>query len=318
MRLEWIDDILAVLDTGSLARAAERRLLTQSAFTRRVRMIEESVGATLFDRRRKPVTLLPGVEALEPELRDLSVRLRRLQNTLRSSAAEARGPLTFVCQHAISTTLAPRVVSELALIGETSVRIRSGNRDDCLMRLLCGEADFAIMYEVPGGRAVPLPRAFEAEMLGSDRLIPVCTPSVRPQVRGPDVPIVGYPPGVFMGVLFDRMIAPRLPDGLTPIARAESALTLAILQLCLNDIGVAWLPETLMVDHLSSGRLVRVDDALPSQALDIRLLRLSEEQTDRSLRVWRHVIDTMAPPVVLKGLEQCPAGLVQPVQRTEE
>ena len=37
MRLEWIEDILAVLDTGSLARAAEKRLLTQSAFTRRVR-----------------------------------------------------------------------------------------------------------------------------------------------------------------------------------------------------------------------------------------------------------------------------------------
>jgi len=67
MRLEWIDDILAVLDRGSLARAAEKRLLTQSAFTRRVRTIEESIGVALFDRRRKPAALMPGVQALEPE-----------------------------------------------------------------------------------------------------------------------------------------------------------------------------------------------------------------------------------------------------------
>ena len=68
MQLDWIDDILAVIDTGSLAAAAERRLLTQPAFTRRVRGIEERIGAALFDRSRKPVAVLPGVLALEPEL----------------------------------------------------------------------------------------------------------------------------------------------------------------------------------------------------------------------------------------------------------
>ncbi|MCX8955674.1 LysR family transcriptional regulator, partial [Ruegeria sp. NA] len=74
------DDILAVLDGGSLTRAAEKRLLTQSAFTRRIRLIENSVGATLFDRRRKPVSLMPGIQSLEPELRELSTRLHKLRH----------------------------------------------------------------------------------------------------------------------------------------------------------------------------------------------------------------------------------------------
>ena len=117
MRLEWIDDILAVLDSGSLARAAERRFLTQSAFTRRVRTIEDSIGATLFDRRRKPVALMPGVAPLEPELRDLSARLRRIAQDLRLSAGQAGRTLTFACQHAITTTVSPRGVSELTAAG---------------------------------------------------------------------------------------------------------------------------------------------------------------------------------------------------------
>ncbi|MFU8778000.1 MAG: helix-turn-helix domain-containing protein, partial [Roseovarius sp.] len=51
MRLEWLDDILAVADAGSLARAAEIRHVSQSAFTRRLRAIEDTLGVPLFDRR---------------------------------------------------------------------------------------------------------------------------------------------------------------------------------------------------------------------------------------------------------------------------
>ena len=91
MQLDWIDDILAVIDAGSLAQAAERRFLTQSAFTRRVRVIEEKIGITLVDRSRKPVAIMPGVQALDPELRDLSVRLRRLKHDLLASADDGVG-----------------------------------------------------------------------------------------------------------------------------------------------------------------------------------------------------------------------------------
>jgi DNA-binding transcriptional LysR family regulator len=40
MRLEWLDDILAVAQTGSFSEAAQKRHLTQSAFSRRIRTIE--------------------------------------------------------------------------------------------------------------------------------------------------------------------------------------------------------------------------------------------------------------------------------------
>ncbi len=41
IRLEWLEDILAVAETGSFSEAAERRHLTQSAFSRRIRNIED-------------------------------------------------------------------------------------------------------------------------------------------------------------------------------------------------------------------------------------------------------------------------------------
>jgi DNA-binding transcriptional LysR family regulator len=318
MRLEWLDDILAVLDTGSLARAAERRFLTQSAFTRRVRMIEQSIGTTLFDRRRKPVTLMPGVQALEPELRELSARLRSLGGALRMSASHTRRRVTFVCQHAITATVSPRVVREIALIGETSVRVRSGNRDDCLMCLVSGEAEFAITYEIPGERAPIIPKAFEAVTLSTDTLVPVCTPALRPAVHSPEIPTVSYPADAFLGQVFDRMIRPRLSMDVLLASRAESALTLAILEFALNDIGVAWLPQSLVADHLARGRLVRLDDFLPTQDLDITMVRLRDDQSDRSLEVWQYLIVKLRRPTGLQSLPNGAPGPVQSIEREEE
>jgi len=80
MRVEWLEDILAVLDTGSLTGAAEKRFVTQSAFTRRIRQIEESVSAELFDRSKKPVKLLDHVREQESEMRHIVVRINALSN----------------------------------------------------------------------------------------------------------------------------------------------------------------------------------------------------------------------------------------------
>ncbi|AXT27452.1 LysR family transcriptional regulator [Ruegeria sp. AD91A] len=289
MRLEWIDDILAVLDSGSLTRAAEKRLLTQSAFTRRVRLIEGSIGATLFDRRRKPVSLMPGVQALEPELRELSARLHKLRHTLKTESDQASQSLSFVCQHALTTTVSPKVVRTLTADDDISVRVRSGNQDECLLQLISKEVDFAIMYAISDGRMQNLENAFEAKTLGADTLIPVCAPAMRRELDGETVPAIIYPPDVFLGQVFSRLIAPRLPDKTRIMAKAETALTLAMLQYAVNEIGVAWLPHSLVATPLAQGQLVSVEEALPAQALTIRMVRLAGPQSEYSEQIWQRL-----------------------------
>jgi DNA-binding transcriptional LysR family regulator len=296
MRLEWIDDILAVLDSGSLARAAEKRRLTQPAFTRRVRIIEDSIGTTLFDRRRKPVTLMPGVQALEAELRDISTRLHKLRHTLKTSSDRAGKSLAFVCQHALTTTVSPKIVRALTGDGETAVRVHSGNQDECLMHLVSGAVDFAIMYAVPEDMPSESSNALEAVTLGTDRLIPVCVPSLRAAAAGGVFPIISYPTDVYLGQIFTRMIRPRMPEDATAAPIAETALTLAMLQLALDEIGIAWLPLSLVAEHLVQGTLVRLDDTLPAHSLIIRMIRLSETRSNADNQVWHHLIQHLQLP----------------------
>lgn len=82
MRLEWIEDILAVSEMGSFNTAAEARFLTPSAFTRRIRTIEETLGCELFDRTKKPIILKPHVRDMLPDLRKAAADLRRVRRLL--------------------------------------------------------------------------------------------------------------------------------------------------------------------------------------------------------------------------------------------
>lgn len=282
MRHDWIADILAVIDAGSFARAAEARNVTQSAFTRRIDAIEAALRGRLFDRRRKPVALLPAARSLEPGFR----RALQVQASLLQEAAELAaggGSITLACQHAISATVSPALVRALAEAGFEPVRIRSGNRDDCLVMLLSGATDLVVTYARAGG-AREAAAGFEERVIGEDRLVPVAHPGLRRRADG-RLPVVAYPPEVFFGGLVAELWR-DLPEGVIPHRRAETALTLAAYRYALDGLAVAWLPHALVAEDLAAGRLLRPDDAGPDLALDIRLIRHGGAGREIARRGW--------------------------------
>ena len=44
MDLDWLDDVLVLLEEGNMTRAARRRNITQPAFSRRIRGFEDWLG----------------------------------------------------------------------------------------------------------------------------------------------------------------------------------------------------------------------------------------------------------------------------------
>lgn len=270
MRLEWLDDILAVADAGSLARAAVLRHVSQSAFTRRLRAIEAALGQPLFERRRKPLTLLPEVAQHLPAMRSLAAQLRQLREGL-SQSGGARG-LTLACQHAITTTHSPAIVAELTRGRGRPVRVRSENREECLLRLLAGEADLAVVYDMPEVAPLAMGDAFERVPLGPERLLPVAAPGLS---CGEELPYVGYPGDVFLGQVMDRALLPRVVPGLRLRRCAETALTLAAHEYARRGIGLAWLPEAMARGDLDAGRLVSLAPRLPAPEMGLWMLRLT-------------------------------------------
>ncbi len=53
LEVRWVEDLLTLERERSISKAAEKRFISQSAFTRRIQQIEEMIGAEVIIRNNK-------------------------------------------------------------------------------------------------------------------------------------------------------------------------------------------------------------------------------------------------------------------------
>ncbi|WP_042878866.1 LysR family transcriptional regulator [Cupriavidus necator] len=80
-----------VVDAGSAAEAAKRLFVAPTAISMQLAQLEESVGAPLFDRTHRPMTLTAVGRFLYPRARDVLTMLGRLEEETRAVAAGSGG-----------------------------------------------------------------------------------------------------------------------------------------------------------------------------------------------------------------------------------
>lgn len=294
MRLEWLEDLLAVAETGSFHEAAERRFLTQSAFSRRIQNIEDHIGIELFDRTRKPVQLRPTMADKHDQIQRLAMELRQLVIDLRLDARVASNRVVLASQHALTTTLTPHLVKRIRQEnGAIHTRLRSANLDECFGLLLSRQADIAIVYRVPGEEHPVSAGYVESAMIGGDRLIPVfdaiAVAGLHAQAAKGEIPYVAYPGDVFFGRVMGRLVMPRLGETVRMIPIAETALTLAALEMATVGIGVAWVPESLAKPRILDGVIEDISDILQATPLDIMAVRLAGTSGSVINAVWSEI-----------------------------
>ena len=180
---------------------------------------------------------------------ELAAGLNTLTNGLRHQGREAQKRIVIASQHAITTFIAPSLVQRLLASRELDIRLRSANREECYALLLTRQADIVLLY-VTERHPLAMESSFvEPHTLGSESLIPVFMASgvsnLNAQYKRGELPVVIYPKGVFLGRVLSDEILPRLRGVTSFRPKAETALTLAALQLALIGVAVAWVPETL-------------------------------------------------------------------------
>lgn len=294
MRLEWLEDLLAVAETGSFQEAAERRFLTQSAFSRRIQNIEDHIGIELFDRTRKPVQLRPTMADKHDQIQRLAIELRQLIVDLRLDARVASNRIVLASQHALTTTLTPYLVKRMRHKNHAIyTRLRSANLDECFGLLLSRQADIAIVYRVPGEEHPVNAGYVESALIGVDRLLPVFDASaigwLQEQMVNGAVPYIAYPSDVFFGRVMGRLIMPRLGGSIRTIPIAETALTIAALEMATAGIGVAWVPESLARQRLADGVIGDLSHTLEITPLDIMAVRLSGSSGSTTNAAWSEI-----------------------------
>lgn len=291
MDLQVLDDLIAIVEAGSVTDAAARRNVTQPAFTRRLQSIEKMLGIQVIRRGSKPARPSDALLQNIDEIRTLAYALRRLQNDLLHTANPER-VLSIAALHAISLAHLPPVLSRLNQILPLSrIRLRAANRDECYMWLMTGQVRVMMIYETEQSLRQINSELVERTVVCKERMIPVCSTSNgaadRWSQRAPiSIPLVGYPEDSVLGTILRDEILTRSDAQFSLAATTE--FSSAVLELCGHGLGVAWVPERLAAEKLASGKIVELTDRtiFPAIDLNVSMFRLHTINTDFSNSAW--------------------------------
>lgn len=245
LELRFLRSLIAIQQEGSLARAAERVHLTQSALSHQIKAMENYYGATLFLRNSKPLRfsvsgqrLLRLAETVLPLVDEAETSLWRL----------ARGELgrlfiAIEC-HACFEWLLPVLDAFRKQWPDVEVDIRVNMSFEPLPALQKGDLDLLISSDPVTLPALQFEPLFEYEarlvMAQGHRLAE--KNFIEPDDLAQET-LITYPVQRQRLDVFTRFLQPA---GIEPVAVRQSELTSVILLLVASQRGVAVLPDWVL------------------------------------------------------------------------
>jgi LysR family transcriptional regulator, glycine cleavage system transcriptional activator len=247
--LQTLPAFRAVARLANLRAAGEELHLTHSAISQQIKLLEEQIGFTLFDRRGRRVVLKAAGAAL---LRAVEAALTQLDDGLRAAAAAAgnegqRIRITLLSSFA-HRWLLPRMGRWREQHPDIGIELNTSQNLIDLQR----EGFHAALRQGNGSW-----RGLESVCMTDSPLIAVGSPEAAHRLRGRLPAALADEPLLGEAALWQRWFAlGGLRTRINPVADFSDAGLM--LQAAEQNLGLALAREILAADALRDGRLVRL------------------------------------------------------------
>lgn len=281
MDIMWLEDFIKLADEGNFSRAAEARNLTQPAFSRRIRALEDWVGATLVDRDTHRIALTEAGQAFRVLAEEILRRLTLGRDHVREIGGTLSNEIRFASTHALSTTFFPAWLRSLSDGNHEAgtITLIADNMVACERFMLEGKADFLLCHHHTAAAHRLDPAGFASLLLGQDVLLPVAAPAADgsptyrlPGSAGQPLAYLEFEEKSGMGrILQAAQVISAGSAALRTVFRSHMAT--ALLSMARDGRGLCWAPLSLAGDDLESGRLVAAGDASWHVPIEIRIYK---------------------------------------------
>jgi LysR family cyn operon transcriptional activator len=166
MELRHLRYFLAVADTSSFTRAAERLHVTQPTLSHQIKQLESMVGTVLFERSTKEVELTAAGRLFKPYCERILKEIDASALAISELEGLMRGTLRMAVFHSFSHSMLPQIMSEFALrYPGVHVITRLVPRLDMERELINAELDMAVAYAADDNDQIVAEPLFEEELV---------------------------------------------------------------------------------------------------------------------------------------------------------
>jgi DNA-binding transcriptional LysR family regulator len=262
-----LEDFLRLAETHNFSRAAADRHITQPAFSRRIQVLEDYVGAELIDRSQSPIQLTAAGLSFEASARELLEQLQAAKDNARAFDSSDKFHVNLAFSNSVITSYLPTIFSTLVNRVESfRVSAYTDNTEHCVDSLVSGESHFlSAMYSDD----VPLPEKltqFPYAVLSHTCLMPVSQPlpdggpryALDPRADSP-LPFFTYSKGSYLLQVVDAFLEKKLDESLLNVV-LQCNYSDGLIGLVTAGHGIAWLPKYAIRNELKNGTLVAAAD----------------------------------------------------------
>jgi LysR family nitrogen assimilation transcriptional regulator len=254
MDISQLRTLIHVAELGSLSKASDRLHIAQPALSRQVRLLEEELGARLFERHgRGMIPTEQGQDVLRHALRVMA-ELEEIRAVVADEDAPLRGHVSIGMPPTASDILSEPLVSAFRdTHPEATLRIVSAYSGYLLDWMHRGEIDAAILYDPKSARTLRVHPLLEERLF-----------LIGPQAS----PFSLDNPVLFRELADQRLLLPSVGHGLRSILDRHAEETGIVLNvkveadsystlksLVRNGHGVTVLPLAPIHEELAAGRL---------------------------------------------------------------
>ncbi|MGQ9368059.1 LysR family transcriptional regulator [Azospirillum sp. ST 5-10] len=271
----------------SFTAAAAELNLTQSAVSRQIRALEETLGAELFRRERQTVRLTLAGETYAQQIREALQRISAATLTFRANPRG--GSLTLAILPTFGTRwLAPRLPGFVA--GHPGITVNLTTRL-APFDFQLDPVDAAIHFGAPDWPGA------ELDPLMGETVVPACSPALLARHR------FAAPADLLDAPLLHLVSRPdaweRWFEAMGVPARGVSGMLIdqfaTAAQAATSGLGVALLPRFLIEGELARGDLVQAFDGPMESAGRYYLAWPSRRESHPPLQAFRRWIQTVVP-----------------------
>ncbi|MET4101329.1 DNA-binding transcriptional LysR family regulator [Roseovarius sp. MBR-78] len=286
MRMDWdkLRIFHAVADAGSLTHAGDMLHLSQSAVSRQVRALEESLNATLFHRHARGLILTEQGELLFDATRAMLKRLDAATARIRDSEEEVFGELRVTTTTGFGTLwLAPRLTKLYAKYPDLKIDLMLEER---VLDLPMREADVAIRMKEPSQADLIRKRLMSVHMclFATQSYAEKIGLPVTPDALSAHRLICQNPRSAQVGA-GATLVSELMSNDISSLLTVNNYF--GVLQGVLHDLGIGVLPDYLAHDF---PQIVRVLPDIASTEVPVFLAYPEELRQSKRVSAFRDFI----------------------------
>jgi len=293
MNQQSLEDLLAFIELRNITLAAQRRNVSQPAYSRRLKAIEESENTQLVDRSGRPSVPTKVLIAMKYEIETALLSLQKVSKGF-TADTQFKDTITLASVHSLSSGCLPVAIQRVeALIAQSDIRIHSANQDICFQMLMTEQVSAMLAYEKADQPLQAPLDLVDKTIISSDLLVPVCSPKFKPKLdkmiqEDQSIPLISYPADVFLGRVISNEVLTRSPYQYSQ--KFLAGMSGVVLNAIIVGLGVGWIPASIIRDEVKNNDLVLLDDeGFERVDLIVSMLQLRRKKTPEMSQFWEQL-----------------------------